>query len=223
MAKAKKSVNKAKTHEMIDTKTEDLMIPSSPPASFVKTRGRWVAVAVIIFLVGFFLVKQGYIVAAMVNGSPIFRWELNSQLSHRFGEQTLESMITEELIMGAAQKEGIVVTADDVNAKITSITQTLGPNVNLEELLRYQGMTRADFEGQVRLQLTVEKMLSRDVTVTDDEVSSFITENRDTMIATDEAALAVEARDAVMSQKTSEKMQPWLMELRENAKISKFL
>lgn len=207
---------------MIDTKTEDLLMPMTPVASSSRSRMRWVAGAVVVLLVGFFLVKQGYIVAAMVNGTPIFRWELNNQLSRRFGEQTLESMITEELIMGAAQKEGIVVTADDVNAKITAITQTLGPNVNLEELLRYQGMTRADFESQVRLQLTVEKMLSRDVAVTDEEVRSFITENRDTMTATDEAALATEAREAVMSQKTSEKMQPWLMELRENAKISKF-
>jgi hypothetical protein len=223
MAKTKKSVKTAKSHEMIDTKTEDLMMSQSSVVGSSKTRVRWIAVAVVIFLVGFFLVKQGYVVAAMVNGSPIFRWELNGQLSRRFGEQTLESMITEELIMGAAQKEGIVVTADDVNAKITTITQTLGQDVNLDELLRYQGMTRADFESQVRLQLTVEKMLSRDVAVTDEEVSSFITENRDAMIATDEAALAAEAREAVMSQKTSEKMQPWLMELRENAKISKFL
>ncbi len=203
-------------------KTEDLMatpISSGGPRLMRNPRMVRLGIVLLILLVGFFLVKKGYILAAIVNGKPITRMELNNQLSSRFGQQTLESMITERLIVDAAQKEGVVITQSDVDAKVATITSTLGPDVNLEELLRYQGMTKTDFEHQVRLQLTVEKVLGKDIAVEDGEVDAFIQTNRDTMTATDEAALKVEAREALVSQKTSEKMQPWLMELREKAKI----
>ena len=125
---------------MIDTKTEDLL--AAPTISTRPTmwspRVRWLLILLIVLLGGFFLVKKGYVVAAVVNGKPIFRWEVNTQLMSRFGQQTLESMITERLIAEAALKEGITVTKADIDAKITSITTTLGPNVNLDQLLTYQ-------------------------------------------------------------------------------------
>ena len=226
MAKTKKS-KRATRHEMIDTKTEDLMVRSVPSGRMKSVWGsprvRWLLLALLVILVGFFLVKKGYVVAAVVNGKPIFRWELNKQLATRFGQQTLESMITERLITGAAQKEGVITSQADVDAKVVSITQTLGPDVNLEELLQYQGMTKEDFENQIRLQLTVEKVLGKCVTVEESEIDTFIQGNRETMTATDEASLRSEARNTLLSQKTSEKMQPWLMELRDKAKITKLL
>lgn len=185
-------------------------------------RVRWLILLLLVLLVGFFLVKKGYVVAAVVNGKPIFRWELNAQITSRFGQQTLESMITEKLIADAAVKEGVVVSQTDIDAKVASITATLGPNVNLEQLLTYQGMTRADFEHQVRLQLTVEKVLGKGIAVEESEIDTFLKNNREVMTATDEAALRLEARETLVSQKTSEKMQPWLMELRDNSKITKF-
>lgn len=225
MAKIKKSTRPAQRHEMIDAKTEDLL-PMTSSTTWAKkpvwrNRTRALGILLLVLLTGFFLVKKGFIVAAVVNSKPIFRWELNSQLASRFGTQTLESMITERLIADAAQKEGVVVIQADVDAKVTTITQTLGPNVKLEELLKYQGMTREDFEHQVKLQLTVERILGKGVSVEDKEIDAFLKSNRETMIATDDAALRVEARDAVFSQKTSEKMQPWLLELRDKAKITK--
>jgi hypothetical protein len=223
MAKTKKSTRSTKRHEMIDTKTEDWM--TTPVTSSVKPvsskKMLWIAVAALIILAGVMLVKKGYVVAAVVNGKPIMRWQLDKQLATRFGEQTLESMITERLIADAAREQGVVISQTDIDAKIATITQTLGPDVNLDQLLAYQGMTKEDFEHQVRLQLTVEKVLGQDVAVEDSEIDEFVLSNRETMTATDEAALREEARDAIKSQKTSEKMQPWLMELRDKAKITK--
>lgn len=227
MAKTKKTTKRtARHHEMIDIKTEDLLAVPTPTVTM--RRGMWsprvrrLALLLFVLLVGFFLVKRGYVVAAMVNGQPIFRWDLNSQLATRFGQQTLESMITEKLIADAAVKEGIVVGQTDIDAKVAGITATLGPNVNLEQLLQYQGMTRTDFEHQIRLQLMVEKVLGKDVTVEESEITTFVQNNRETMTATDEASLREEARVSLVSQKTSEKMQPWLMELRDKATITKF-
>lgn len=228
MPTRKKNIKKHQSHEMIDTKTEDLM--GEPFQNEESTSGRgmgrragiFVIVLLVLFISGL-LVKKGYIVAAVVNGRPIFRWELNNALLGRYGTQTLESMITEKLIDDAMKKDGIEVTKEDVDKKIETIMQTLGPSVNLDELLKYQGMTKSDFEQQVRLQLAVEKVLSRDVTIVDKDIDDFIATNKKTMTATGEAELRQEARATILSGKISEKIQPWLAELKEKAKVTKFL
>jgi hypothetical protein len=222
MAKKTKSKKVSARHEMIDTKTEDLMINpvSYAPKSSEATRTRWMTFAIVLLVVlGVYLGSRGYIVAAMVNGKPIFRWDLSRSLQTRFGQQTLESMISERLIADTASSQGVVITHEEIEAKMNDLVKTLGPNVKIEDLLKYQGMTKSDFESQIRLQLTVEKILGKDVEVTDIEIEEFITQNRETMTATDEAALRGEARATIESQKISEKIQPWFAEIKEKAKI----
>lgn len=225
MAKSKKAVQKHAPHEMIDVQTQGLL-PSDTSKKIHSARsmsGKWYIVILILLLLGFFLMKKGYIVAAVVNSKPIFRWDVNRVMMNRFGTQTLETMITEQLISDAAEKEGIVVSREEIDGKVAGIMTTLGPNVKLEELLKYQGMTKEDFEQQVRLQLTVEKVLGKGVVVEDKDISAFIEANGKTMEATEEAAMREEARQTLMSQKISEKIQPWLTGLKEKAKVMKFL
>lgn len=213
---------------MIDVKTESLM--TNPDAygqkEFFKTRNkRWLMAIVMLLLVaaGAYAFRMGYLVVATVNGKPIYRWEFTNMMASRFGTQTLESMITERLITDAATKDGINLTKEDVDAKVNEIVGTLGPNVNLDDLLKYQGMTKADFEEQIRLQLTVERILGKDVASTDEEIDAFLTDNKATIAATEPAAMRQEARETLQSQKISEKIQPWLTDLKEKAKIVKFL
>lgn len=228
MPRTKKTTRKSRSHEMIDTKTEDLVstLPGFETGSgkhIWSARVRWAGALLVIILVGLFLFKKGYIVAAVVNGKPIFRWELSQQLTSRFGQQALESMITEKLIADAAQKDGVRITQAEVSAKMDDIVKTLGPNVKLEDLLKYQGMTQADFEQQIKLQLTVERILGKDVAVTDSDIDAFIKENKATMTATEASALRDEARTSLVSQKISEKIQPWLTDLKSKANITKML
>lgn len=213
---------------MIDSKTEDLI--SSPESmsysapSTERSHTRWIAaVIVILAALGIFLGSRGYIVAAMVNGKPIFHWDLSMALQSRFGAQTLESMISERLIADTAQKSGITITSNEIEAKMNTLLKSLGPDVKIEDLLKYQGMTKADFDQQIRLQLTVEKILGKDVTVEDKEVDDYVAKNRDTMTATDEAAIRGEARDTLLSQKISEKIQPWFADLKAKATIMRLV
>lgn len=214
-------------HAMIDEKTEDLISSSmssinsaQKDASRVKTV---IGVIVLLAILTAFLGSRGYVVAAMVNGKPIFRWDLNRALVARFGTQTLESMISERLIADTAQKSGVVLTQPEIEAKMKELVSSLGPDVKLDDLLKYQGMTKADFEQQIRLQLTVEKILGKDVVIQDKEIDDFISTNRATMVATDEAALRSEARQTLSAQKISEKIQPWFADLKAKAKIVRLI
>ncbi|EKD85701.1 MAG: PpiC-type peptidyl-prolyl cis-trans isomerase [uncultured bacterium] len=188
-----------------------------------KITARWIFIVLLVALIALFLTNKGLLVAAIVNGKPVFRWELNNTLMSRFGEQTLEGIISERIIADAARSEGVEVGKTEVDSKIDEVVKGLGEDVKLEELLQFQGMTKTDFENQIRLQLTVEKLLGRDIQITEADIDNFIATNSATLTATEPAKLREEARNTIMSQKISEKLQPWFLEIKEKAKVFKFL
>lgn len=229
MPRAKKSSTKSvkSTHEMIDTKTENLLStkpvvsqPCCPP--WYKNRTVISLIVLAVIAVGYFASK-GYVISATVNGQPVFGWDLESAMMSRYGSQTLDAIISERLVAGAAQKAGVVITQKDVDTKIVELTKTLGPNVKIEDLLAYQGVTRSEFENQVKLQLTIEKLLGKDIKITDTAIDDYIAKNKDTLTATDEAGMRVEAQQALFSQEISQKVQPWFNELKTKAKVIRLL
>jgi parvulin-like peptidyl-prolyl isomerase len=180
-------------------------------------------VVVIVGLAAIFMSNKGLLVAAMVNGRPIFRWQLNKAMTSRFGAQTLDGMISQMLIDEEAKKAGITVAAADIAKKESDLVASLGGSVSLDDVLKYQGMTKTDFEDQLRLQLTVEKLLGKDITVTDADVNTYIASNQATLTATSEAGIRDEAKQAIFSEQINAKLQTWFSELKTKAKILRFL
>lgn len=212
-----------KVHEMIDTKTEGL-IPSIPSLPRVQMPIIKVALMVLVVgLIAIFVSNKGLLVAAVVDGKPIFRWDLNRVLVSRFGQQTLDGMISERLIAEEAAKSGVSVSQADIDEKTKSLVDSLGGGMSIDQLLQYQGMSRADFDSQLKLQLTVEKLLGKDITITDDEVANYIATSSANLTATDEAGMRDEARQAIMSEKINVKLQPWFTQIKAKAKILRFL
>ncbi len=184
---------------------------------------RWVLIVLLVIIVAVLFINKGWFIAAVVDGKPIFRWQLNNVLVARYGKQTLEGMISEALIKEEAGKEGISISQKDVEGKVADVVKGLGQNVSLDDVLRFQGMTRADFESQIRLQLTVEKLLGKSITITDADITSYIATNSATLVATDPAALRGEARNAILNAKINEKLQPWFLDIQQKARILRFL
>lgn len=184
---------------------------------------RIVPILLVVLLLVLLGMNKGMLVASLVNGKPIFTWQLHSVLRERFGEQTLEGMIGEMLIKDEAKKAGIVITKEEISAKENEIVLSLGANVSLDDLLKFQGLSKSDFEKQVTLQLTVEKLLSKDLVVSETDIDMFIATSGATLVATDPATLRTEAKQAIISASVSEKLQGWFAELRQKAKVLRFL
>jgi len=180
-------------------------------------------IVVVLGLVAIFVSNKGLLVAAVVNGRPIFRWQLTSVMISRFGQQTLESMISQALIDAEAKKAGIIVSQTDIAQKESDLVKSLGGDVSIDDILKYQGMTKADFEDQLRLQLTVEKLLGKDIIITDADIDAYIATSGSMLAATDEAGLREEAKQAIFSQQVNDKLQTWFTDLRSKAKILRFL
>lgn len=181
-----------------------------------------VGVLVLLFI-GLLAANKGLIVAAVVNGKPIYTWQLNSAMRNRFGQQTLEGMIGEQLIADQAKTAGVMVTKQDVDAKQQEVLDSLGADVKLDDLLKFQGLTKADFINQLKLQLLVEKLLTKDLVITDADVQQYIATNAATLTATEPAKLKQEATQAIKASIVNEKLQTWFTEVRQKAKVLKFL
>lgn len=186
---------------------------------------QWKVIAGVLglLLIGLIAANKGLLVAAVVNGKPIFTWQLNSAMRNRFGQQTLEGMIGEQLIADQARESGVTVTQQDVDAKQQEVLGSLGEDVKLDDLLKFQGLTKADFVNQLRLQLLVEKLLTKDLVITDADVQQYIATNSATLTATDPAKLKQEATQAIKTSIVNEKLQTWFAEVRQKAKVLKFL
>jgi len=191
--------------------------PVQPQLATKRSRGKWWLLAIL--LIALYFLIGGWPIVAIVNYRPIFRWQLNRLLFTRFGSQTLEQIISEQLISAEAAKQKISITQSEIDSKSQEIVQSLGENVSLDDMLKFQGMSKQDFESQLRLQLLVTKLLSRDLSLTDQDIDDYLVKNRELLSATEPGKLREQAKQALIDQKVSEKLQPWFLEIKEKAKI----
>ena len=227
----KKKNNKSTKAMVKPVVTEDLTFTEEPVDVVKETPTRrhfpsFTTIAILLLvgiLLGVLFAYQGLPVAAIVNGQPIFRWEVANVLFQRYGQQTIQGIVTERLIASEAQKSGITVTQTDIDSKSKQILSSFGSNMTVDDFLKFQGMQKQDFDNQIKLQLTVERILGKDLTITDSDVQSFIASNQATLVATDPAKLKEEATNAIRDEKISEKVQEWLQELKAKASIKSFL
>lgn len=175
-----------------------------------------------VVLVFAFALSRGYVIAAIVNNKPIFRFQLDQTLMNRYGKQTLEGMISESLIADEARKAGASVSQSEIDTQEQEVLKSFGGKVSLEELLKYQGTTKSEFDGQIKLQLLVNKLMEKDITITDEEIAAYRETNKALLVSTDEAEIKKEVRKTLLEQKVNEKVQPWFTEIKNKAKIFKF-
>lgn len=166
--------------------------------------------------------KKSWIIAATVNGSPVSNIELQMRLNEQFKTQTLNQLINEKIILGEAAKNNVVVAGSEIDKKISEIETSVGGAQSLDAMLSQQGQNRKSIRAQIKIQATIEKLYSKDATVSAEEVTEFIDQNKEQLRATDSAGQQKEAYDAIKNQKLSQIFSQKFQELRSKAKIQIF-
>lgn len=180
---------------------------------------------IILIIAGILLLamyKKDWFVAAMVNGSPVTNLELQMRLNEQYRSQTLTQLINEKIILGEAAKNNAIASETDVNKKISEIETSVGGPQALDALLSQQGQTRQSIRQQIKLQLTIEKLYTNEASVSGEEVSKFIEQNKDQLRATDSAGQEKEAYDSLKNQKLSQIFSQKFQDLKTKAKIQIF-
>jgi len=180
-------------------------------------------VVVVLAVAAFFL--KGFFVAAVVNGEPISRLAIVSELEKQGGKQALSSLVNQALILQEAKKKNVQVSQTELNASLKQIEDSLkSQGQTLDVALAAQGMTRQDLLDQLKLRNLVEKLLADKIKVTEKEVSDYIEKNKNsipTNLTSDEVKKSVE--EQLKQQKLASASQSWLEELSKNAKINYFI
>lgn len=197
------------------------MQPPQGLKNFFANRRNLIMVLVIVIVLGLLWLFKDVFVVAVVNGQPIYRWTVVKQLESQGGAQVLDTLVIETLARQAVSKAGVTVDQAQIDTYVTEVeARATEQGSTLDDLLAQQGMTRAQWLDNLRLQRQVEQLVASNITVSEEEITQYIADNGDLLpIEATEQELRDLAREQIYSTKISEAIQAWLQELRDNAQI----
>lgn len=148
---------------------------------------------------------------ATVNGERIREKEFVGELKDRAGKAILDQLINQELIRQAAAKENIVIKPEEIDTELSQIRSSYPSDSFFKTALKQNNMTEEGLRDRLRLNLVLERLASRDVKVTEDEIKEYFNRNKD-QFATPEQIKAYH-----ILVKTRDEAEEVLKELRDGA------
>lgn len=165
----------------------------------------------------------GFFVAATVGWSPISRYAVVRELERVYGKTALNSLITQKLINLEAEKKGIVVSEEDVNAEITKIeAQISAQGQTLEAVIKTEGMTMDDLKKQIIDRKKMEKLVADKTVVEASEVDQYIKDYKITIPKGQEVAYREQLKQQLESQKLNEAASALIETLKSQSAIRYF-
>lgn len=135
-------------------------------------------------------------VAGTVNGRPIYYAEVDKAYKSQFpgqaeGEsedqvqlrrlEVLRSLVDNEIMLQRAEKEGLVATDADVDARLTELKAPYTKE-EFDKQLKTWGLSLDELKAQIRRDESVKKLFNKDITskinITDADVTGFYNSNR---------------------------------------------
>lgn len=160
---------------------------------------------------------------AVVNGERISRREFYEDLEQRYGTTIASQMIDEVLVYQEAEEQGVSISNEAIDSEVEQLEQEYGGEDVLNEELKSLGITREQLRRQIETTLLVEKLLKDEIEITDEEAQEFFDQYKSSLFPDNEDITFEEGReeveDALTDQKIAQEVQPWLSEIRSDARI----
>ncbi len=139
------------------------------------------------------------VTVALVNGQSISQYELDTsieqlsagaasqgidqndpQVQQGLRDQALEVLINTELLRQEAERRGVTVTDEEVQARLDALVQQVGGEEVLAERMEEFGVSMETLESDIRSELAIQKVLDavfaeREITVTEEEINEYYT------------------------------------------------
>ena len=179
--------------------------------------------AIVIGVLGLLFYFRNWFVVAWVNNRPITRVAYMSEVDRLAGQQALSTLITKKLILEEAKKRNLTVSADELNAEMTTIegiAQQQG--MSLDDLLKQQGLTRPVFLEEIRIQKLLEKMAG-EVVVSETELQAYWQENQTLYPDQTFDQVKIQLTNQLKQQKISDAVQALISKLQQDANVVTWL
>ena len=189
----------------------------------VDTKKIIISLIIVILVIGLYKFKNLFVIA-MVNGKPISRLSLISEVEKQAGKQVLETLISKKLILQEAKKQKIKVTEEEIDQEIAKLEENINQQgQELLALLEMQGISLKQLAEEIKLQKIIDKIVSQEIEVSEEEINTYLEKNQEFLLDdSDIESVRENIKEQLKQQKISEKVQTWLTELREQAEISYF-
>lgn len=222
MAKSTKAKTPAKT-KVTSVKTENTTNSGVNEAVRKQRKAINYGLLALLVVIVFFALKE-MMLAATVNGRPIWRFQIVSQLEKQNGAAVLEDIIVRNLIQSEAAKNNIVVDEAEIDARISDLTQSFGGDeAILEQQLAQANLTMDDLRSNYRLELILQRLIPQ-TDVSDDEALKYFNENKEIFGDDADFATLKESIKTQMQQETySQDLQSYVADLRANSSVKTYV
>jgi len=183
-----------------------------------------IAGVIVLILVGLFFAKSLF-VAATVNGSPISRFSVISELEKQSGAQVLGAIIDQKLIKAELDNQGVSVAEEEIDAEIKKIEEQIASQGGeLSQILAAQGVTETELREQISIQKRLEKILADKIVVSDEEVNAYITDNAITLPEGMTMEVFVgQIKEQLKNQKFQQEAGQWVSDVTASADIKYYI
>lgn len=118
---------------------------------------------------------------AKVNGTTITKSALYDAMVSTGGSQTLQNLISQELVKQESDKAGIKITDEDVEKEMSSIKKSFSSDAEFQQALAQYNMTLDKLKEEMTVQVQLRKLLEPQVKVSDDDVKKYYDENLESL------------------------------------------
>lgn len=101
-----------------------------------------------------------------IEGQPVRKRELVALMLKTQGQEALLGLVTRRLIEADVSKQQIVVTQQEIDDQIKRTTEQMGGPDLLAQVLQRRGMSQSDLASDVKLELSLRKLVQKQELVT---------------------------------------------------------
>ncbi len=114
---------------------------------------------------------------AKIGSETITSTQLRSELEKVGGKSVLGRMIDQEVIRQAAKKQNLTVSDQDVQEELNNFKQQFPSEDAFNQALANEGMTMEEFKSQVKDRLLLDKLATKDVQVSQEDIKKYYEEH----------------------------------------------
>lgn len=167
--------------------------------------------------------SDGNTAVATVNGVNITKNMLYDELVTLGGTQTLDNLITEELIEQEVTKAKITVTEEDITKEMDTIKENFGTDEEFTAALTQMGMTLDNLKEEMQVQVKIRKLVEPQVKVTDEDIKTFYESNAESFGTATLEDSSADIKEMLTGQQLSTLSSEWIAGLKSNADIKNTL
>lgn len=117
--------------------------------------------------------------AASINGEKISKEELYKKLTHLYGDEALDSLITNKVIEMESEKEKVKVTGNEIDEELTKLQESYGGEEGFASALEQNNVTMEQVREDIEYYLLAEKMIEPSIKITEEDMKTYFEENKE--------------------------------------------